>query len=533
MKSALSEAFSKQKNLINLVYLLALIKFILPYLIQNSVYDPHRDEFLYLAESHHMAWGYLEVPPMMSVFGYLTNLMGGGIFWIKIWASLFGAITYILVARLILLFGGQLFAIITGFMPFVLGYYMHVHFMFQPNFLDMFFWTLMAYGLILYIKTEKTSGLYTAGIALGLGIMSKYSISFFAISLLIGLLLTTERNILLKKHFYYALLIGLIICLPNLTWQYLHGLPFATQAKELQDKQLQNVNRIDFLKFQILYNIPCIFTWTVGLCWLFFTNAGKPYRFIGWAFLIVMAIFVMGQGKGYYGMSAYPVLFAFGAVSLERFTAGRFKYLRYVTIAFSLVIGCYLDTVTLPFLPPKQLVAYYARNGLFSKLGFLTWEDQKTHPLPQDFADMLGWQEMTAKVSGVYKILPDSVKKKFVIECDNYGENAAVDYYGPLYNLGPTIGQSANYLFWTPLTDFYDKETFIIVTDDRNEIHEDFIKEFESAAVADSITNPYAREFGSYILLLKHPSAKFRKIWEGYYESARQKTSLFPIIKKS
>ncbi|TWJ01498.1 dolichyl-phosphate-mannose-protein mannosyltransferase [Mucilaginibacter frigoritolerans] len=528
MNSALSSSvFSKQKNLVNLVYLLALIKFILPYLIQNPVYEPHRDEFLYLAESHHMAWGYLEVPPLMSVFGYLTNIMGGGIFWIKLWPSLFGAFTYILVARLIFLFGGQLFAVIAGFMPFVFGYFMHVHFMFQPNFLDMFFWTLMAYGLVLYIKTEKTSGLYIAGIALGMGIMSKYSIVFFAISLLIGLLLTTERNILLKKHFYYALLIGLIICLPNLIWQYLHGFPFVTQAKELQDKQLQNVNRIDFLKFQLLYNIPCIFTWLSGLYWLFFISAGRQYRFIGWAFLIVMAIFVMGQGKGYYGMSAYPVLFGFGAVFLERLTTGRFKYMRYVIIGYAVLIGCFLNTITLPFLPPQQLVTYYVHNSIFRKLGFLTWEDRKSHPLPQDFADMLGWEEMTAKVARVRNILPDSVKNKFVIDCDNYGEGAAIDHYGPLYHIGSPIGQSASYLFWTPLTDFYDRDTFVIVTDDRDEIHADFIREFESASVIDSITNRYSREFGSYIILLKQPSQKFRKIWKGHYESARQKTSLF------
>jgi hypothetical protein len=524
--AALSPVFSRQKNLLNLVYLLALIKFILPYLIQNSTYEPHRDEFLYLAESHHMAWGYLEVPPMMSVFGYFTNMMGGGIFWVKIWPSLFGAFTYILVGRLVLLSGGELFAIITSFMPFVLGYFMHVHFMLQPNFLDMFFWTLMSYGLILYIKTKKISGLYVAGVALGLGIMSKYAIAFYAISLFAGLLLTTERNIFFKKHFYYALLISLIICLPNLIWQYLHGFPFLAQAKELQDKQLQNVNRVDFLKFQLLYNIPCLFTWTVGLYWLFFTNAGKQYRFIGWAFLIIMAIFVIGQGKGYYGMSAYPVLFGFGAIFLERLTIGRFKYLRYVIIAYTILIGCYLDTITLPFLPPQQLAAYYARNGIFSKLGFLTWEDQKTHPLPQDFADMLGWDEMTKKVARIYH--SDSVnKKKPVIDCDNYGEDAAVDYYGLQYQLSPAIGRSASYLFWTPLADFDDKDTFIIITDDRNEIHEDFIKEFETAFIADSITNPYAREFGSYIVLLRQPSQKFRKIWKGYYEYARQKTSVY------
>jgi 4-amino-4-deoxy-L-arabinose transferase-like glycosyltransferase len=154
---------SSQEKLQYLVYLLALLKFILPLLIQNPIYEPHRDEFLYLAEARHMAWGYLEVPPLMSVLAYLTNLFGGGLFWIRIWPSLFGALTFVVVGRLILHLGGKEFALVLGFLPFVFGYYMHVHYIFQPNFLEVFFWTLMAYGLVRHIQTTNPRGLYIAG----------------------------------------------------------------------------------------------------------------------------------------------------------------------------------------------------------------------------------------------------------------------------------------------------------------------------------------------------------------------------------
>jgi hypothetical protein len=157
-------------------------------------------------------------------------------------------------------------------------------------------------------------------------------------------------------------------------------------------------------------------------------------------------------------------------------------------------------------------------------MGFLRWEDQKDHPLPQDFADMLSWKEMTAKTANVYHKLDDSEKSKAILDCDNYGEAGAIDYYGPLYHLTSPMGHQASYLFWTP-ADFYKKDTFILTTDYRAEIHEDFIHEFEYAAVVDSITNPYAREFGSYSILLKKPSQKFRKVWKDYYESLRQNTS--------
>ncbi|HEY4876456.1 MAG TPA: glycosyltransferase family 39 protein, partial [Puia sp.] len=301
-------------NLMILVYSFALLKFILPFLIQNPSYEPHRDEFLYIAEGQHISWGYLEVPPVMSIFAYLSNIMGNSFFWIKIWPSLFGSLTYLLVARLIISMGGKMFALILGFLPFIFGYYMHVHFMFQPNFLEVFFWTLMAYGLVLYIQAGKPKGLYIAGVALGLGMTSKYSVSFFAISLLFGLLLTKERKILMNKHFYYAILTGFIIFLPNLIWQYSHGFPVIWHMKELQRQQLEKVNQSDFLIEQLQYNLPCIFIWISGLYWVSFTNAGKRYRFVGWAIALVIAFLFAEHGKGYYGMGAYPILFVFGAV---------------------------------------------------------------------------------------------------------------------------------------------------------------------------------------------------------------------------
>ena len=118
-----------------LIYVLAAVKFVLPFLLQNAVYEPHRDEFLYLAEARHMAWGYLELPPVLSALSFISNLFGGSLFWIKLWPSLGGALTYVLVGRMILLIGGVRFALLLGWLPFVFGYFLHVHFMLQPNFL--------------------------------------------------------------------------------------------------------------------------------------------------------------------------------------------------------------------------------------------------------------------------------------------------------------------------------------------------------------------------------------------------------------
>src|SRR5215467_9102344 len=109
-----------------LLYILAFIKFILPFLLQSPLYNPHRDEFLYLAEGHHMSLGFMEVPPMLSVFAWLTNVFGDGMFWMKLWPSLFGSFTYLIAGRIILSLGGRSFALFLAVLPFVFGAYLRL-----------------------------------------------------------------------------------------------------------------------------------------------------------------------------------------------------------------------------------------------------------------------------------------------------------------------------------------------------------------------------------------------------------------------
>src|SRR5436189_4241862 len=135
-----------------------------------------------------MAWGFMEVPPLLSVFAWLVNASGSGIFWIKFWPSLFGALTFIIVAKTILSLGGRSFAILLGFLPFITGVYLRVHFLFQPNFLEIFFWTLIAWSMIRFVQTQQNKWLYIFGVSVGLGMMSKYSVAFFVLSILIGLM---------------------------------------------------------------------------------------------------------------------------------------------------------------------------------------------------------------------------------------------------------------------------------------------------------------------------------------------------------
>ena len=504
-----------------LLYFLAFLKFILPFLLQSGFYEPHRDELLYLAEGRHLAWGFMEVPPLLSLFAWLTNLFGGSMFWIKCWPSLFGAFTFIISGKIILSLGGKSFALFLCFLSFVTGAYLRVHYLFQPNFLEIFFWTMLAYSLIRYIQTEKNNWLYIFGISTGLGMLSKYSVLFFIASLLLGLLLTKQRKIFTNKHLYFAALIGFVLFLPNLIWQCIHHFPVVYHMKELQETQLQYISEGNFLKDQLVMNFPCVFVWITGLLSVFFSKQITQFRFIGWAYIAVISILMAGHGKSYYSLGAYPVLFAFGAFQLEQITSIRFKPLRYLFIVFPLLISFYSIPILLPIFKPEKLEAFYKKRHL-EKTGTLKWEDLKNHPLPQDFADMLGWEEMTRKMGKAYGMLTEKEKKSTLVFCDNYGQAGAVNYFGPKYGLPPAYSDNASFLYWMP--DSLNFDNLVLLTDDPEEMSHPFIKDFTNAILVDSVSNPYARENGDLIILFKGGNDEFKKMFREKIEKKKNKT---------
>jgi hypothetical protein len=139
----------------------------------------------------------------------------------------------------------------------------------------------------------------------------------------------------------------------------------------------------------------------------------------------------------------------------------------------------------------------------------LKWEDLKNHPLPQDFADMLGWEEMARKMGAAYKSLDSNEKKHTILFCDNYGQAGAVNYYSIKYEIPPVYSDNASFLYWMP--DKLDFDNIILITDDKQEMQHAFIRNFRSAVLADSITNFYSREQGSLIIVLKGADEAFKK----------------------
>src|SRR5437867_382568 len=109
-----------------LIIFLALVKFILPFVIVDPVWELHRDEYLYFQQGQHLDFGYMENPSMIGLLAYISSLVGGSVFFVKFWPALFGAITLIVTAGIVKELGGKLFAQAVGASGLIFSAFMRI-----------------------------------------------------------------------------------------------------------------------------------------------------------------------------------------------------------------------------------------------------------------------------------------------------------------------------------------------------------------------------------------------------------------------
>jgi hypothetical protein len=240
--------------------------------------------------------------------------------------------------------------------------------------------------------------------------------------------------------------------------------------------------------------LPVIAVWIAGLLWVL---QKKEWRIIGIIYLSVITLLVFGSGKGYYALGAYPMLLAAGGVAWENLSEKR-KWIRYVLTIFIIGLNYLIMPILLPIWKPEKLASFYEKIGFEHK-----WEDQKKHPLPQDFADMLGWKEITAKTEKFYFSLSDSVKEKTVIYCRHYGLAGSLKFYSKDKQFKEqVISDNGSFLFWIPRDMKFKNLLFLghRMPDKDDEV----FQHFEKITVIDSVMNKFSRQFGDKIIFFEN-----------------------------
>jgi hypothetical protein len=471
------------------------LKFVLQFLLLSSEYELQRDEYLHLDQANHLAWGYLSVPPFTSWTSYIIQLLGNSIFWIKFFPALYGVLTIYIVWKAIEELNGNLLALILGATCVLFSALLRLNTLYQPNSFDVLSWTVLYYILLKYIKTDDLKWLYVGATAFAIGFLNKYNIVFLLIGLLPSLLVTEHRKIFLKPTLYFAILVGLVLILPNLVWQYNNNFPVFHHLKQLAETQLVNVNRFDFLKNQLLFFMGSLIVILSSFYALLFYKPFQKYRLFFFSILFTLIAFLYFKAKDYYAIGIYPIYIAFGSAYLADFLKdGWRKYLQPVAIALPLILFIPIYTVAFPNKSPEYIVQH---SENYQKLGLLRWEDGKDHLLPQDFADMLGWKELALKVDSVYLSLPN--KENTLVLCDNYGQAGAINYFAK--QKLKAVSFNADYINWFDLSKRYENLIRVKEAEEVNVELQETSQFFQNSTLAGSITNQYAREFGTGIFV--------------------------------
>jgi hypothetical protein len=474
-----------------------LAKFVLQFVLISPEYELQRDEFLHLDQAHHLAWGYISVPPVTSWISCVILFLGNSLFWIRFFPALFGALTIVVVWKAIEALKGNTFALILGATCVLLSALLRLNILFQPNSLDALCWTSFCYILILYSNSENPKWFYYGMALMAFGFLNKYNIVFLLVGLFPALLLT-RRTVFKDKNFYFSILLFLLLISPNLIWQYNNSFPVYHHMQQLAKTQLVNVNRWDFLKEQLFFFIGSLFVILAALYALLFYPAFKKYRFFFWTFCFTLFVFTCLKAKSYYAMGLYPIYIAFGAVYLGTvLKPGWKKYLQPIAILIPVLFFIPMYGIVFPNKSPNYILQHSKR---YKDYGLLRWEDGKDHAIPQDYADMVGWKELARKTDSIYATL--LAGEQTLILCDNYGQAGAINYYTKNKNV--VAGSfNADYIDWFQL----DKKYVNLIRIKNAENKDTELKEtspyFDRSYIAGSITNKFARELGTTIFVFE------------------------------
>ena len=471
-----------------------ILKFSLQFILISSVYELHRDEYLHLDIGKHLAWGYQSVPPFTAWVSKIIFILGNSVFWVKFFPALFGALTIVVVWKIIKELDGNLYAMSLGATCVLFSALLRLNTLYQPNSFDVLSWTMLYYVLIKYFKTENIKWIYIAALVFAIGFLNKYNITFSIIGLIPAILITEQRKIFSSKELYYAALLALVVISPNLYWQYINNFPVVRHLSDLAETQLVNVERLDFLKSQVMFFAGSFIVIMCGLLALITHKAFAKYKTFFWAFFFTLIIFIALRAKDYYAIGLYPVFIAFGAVYLSRvLDQGWRRYLQPVLLLTPVLFFIPMYDVAFPNKTPQH---FLDNSDKYKNIGMLRWEDGEYHDLPQDYADMLGWKELARKVDSLYLQLPNS--EQTIIICDNYGQAGAINYYTKQGLRA--VSFSADYINWFELEKPIKNLIRVVETDYVKSQLSEASPYFESAMIADSITNPYARESGTSII---------------------------------
>jgi hypothetical protein len=397
-------------------------------------YGFNRDELMALEDARHLAWGYVQYPPMTAFFGWIAlKLFGTSLGGFRFFAALVQAAALVLTGLMAKEMGGgrwaQIVAALAG-VPFCLG----AGALMQYISFDYICWVLVAYGIVRLLGRPGGAGgngrwWAWIGAGIGLGMLAKYTMGLLVAGIVLGVLLTRERRYLKSGWLWVGVLLSLLIFLPNFLWEWKRDFISADFLRFIHERDVGERLTDGFLAGQLELTMLALPLVLAGL-WFCFVEE-KRYRLLGWMYVVPLALLLVMRGRDYYLAPGYPMLYAAGAVLVERKIRGAMNaqtqrprwagIVRRVLVAVLVLDVAAAAAVALPIAPV---------NSAWWKMA------SKTVVV---FPEEIGWEEFTESVAQVWSRLPEGEKGRAAILAGNYGEVGALNLYGGSFGLPRAI----------------------------------------------------------------------------------------------
>ncbi|HEY2029540.1 MAG TPA: glycosyltransferase family 39 protein [Myxococcales bacterium] len=447
-------------------------------------YDFFRDELYFIVCGRHPAFGYVDQPPVVPLLAAASQFFGEHLVLLRAIPALAAAGTVLMTCALTTFCGGGALAvglsgIAAGFTPMFLGLQTTLN----TSTFDPLLWTAIVYFVARATSGEPRMWLW-AGAMAGLDLEIKYELPLFLLPLFFGLVLAGKWRTLLDRRVALGLGVAVLLSLPSALWQLSHGLPFLEMMRAQAGGKNVALAPAAFIANQVLVMNPLFAPlWLAGFTAPFLLPKLLRLRFAALAFLLFFALLLLLHAKDYYLAPAYASMFASGAVAIEAWL--RSLALRTVYVVAALGVSAVAAPVAMPILEPPVLAAYMRALHLAPQ----ATERLRQSELPQDFADMVGWRSYVGTVAAVYRALPAEERTKAAIFTGNYGEAAALDFYGAPFGLPPALSGHNQYFLFGPRG--YDGSVLIRV----NEEPQKLARRCDSAVLGGRFGAPYAMPY--------------------------------------
>ena len=391
------------------------------HLLTNNRYGFHRDELQFLSDARHLDWGFVPYPPFTAFVERLgLSFFGVSLVGLRLFSVIAQAAAVVVTGLMARELGGGRLAQVTAALAVALSTLpLFEGTEFQYTTFDYLWWVLIAYFVIRLLKTENPRWWLAIGAVMGIGFETKYTMAFYVSGIMGGVLLTRAHRYLLSGWFWGGMALALVIFLPNLVWQVRHDFISLHFLQHIHKRDVGQGRAHGFWRdqFWICTNLFSAPLWIAGLVGYL---RDRRYRLLAWMYLIPLALFVAGKGRGYYLAAAYPMLLAMGAVMGERWVESMSTVWRRTVEAVFFtglaVCGLLMGAIIVPVASSGPLMKFALENN-------------------GDLREEIGWDELVKTVAGIRDSLPPEQRENLGIAVRNYGEQGAIEILGEAYHL--------------------------------------------------------------------------------------------------